>query len=386
MQDGKPRPPSVVLSALLDTLTPLLATHEKDTSMTRVIEHPLVLFHPDVFTGKHAGLFTYSQQAYACAQAIEEGSSSPSGTTNTEIKLPGPDSDDPVSLSQLVGFFRLPAAAFAKQRLGLSLKRYLAPVDDEDPVDLGPLQTAQFGRQLTHGDLPLNAAASLRATGIVPQGTPGDLALQHLQRQAQAIQATAEQARNEHPRQTLELDITIGPYRLMGALADVSDGCRVVSDFKRMPRDKTGAHVRLQFWIEHLTLCATLQDPQRCTSTLIGRDKTDGVALLHYPFIADAAEHLQVLLELYVQGQQQPLALFPDASLVAARLLRETADTYKALQKAKAVFAQSKPVPGDAHDPQVRYLYEDNPIELQPAQFLELAQVVFGPILDSEAL
>jgi len=386
VQDGKPRPPSVVLAALLDTLTPLLASSEKATPEYRVIEHPLVLFHPDMFTGTQAGLFTYSQQAYTCAQAIEEDDETPHDRPRTAINLPGLDNAEPVALAELVRFFRLPSAAFAKQRLGLSLKHNLDAVDDEDPVVLGRLEASQFGRQLIQGALAPSETGSLRATGVLPQGTPGNIALQILQRQAQAIANTAEQHRNQQEAQTLDVDLTLSAYRLMGALSDVSDSGRTVADFKRMPQEKKGAHVHLQFWIEHLALCATREDPARCTSTLVGRDKADGVTVLRFAYVPDAAQHLGNLLELYFAGQQSPLPLFPDASLMAARILYDApANTNKALQKARGIFAPARTPYADGHDPLVGYLYPDNPIDSQPERFLELAQVVFGPMIESEA-
>jgi exonuclease V gamma subunit len=157
------------------------------------------------------------------------------------------------------------------------------------------------------------------------------------------------------------------------------------------------ARDELGLWIRHLSL--TLGDPGfGGHSVLLGRDPGGGPLARRAlgPLARGAAkEHLSLLLQLFLEGQQQPLLLFPQTSRDYQQAREQhPGDARRWLRAARAAWAPDGiPYPGEGGDAEVvRLLGDAEPfsddftpppgLSYAPERsFQQLARDVWAPLL-----
>jgi exodeoxyribonuclease V gamma subunit len=365
VRDNSHLPPSVLVSELLDVLVPAIDAPRADVLAHLVVHHPLQAFDvrgfqpaSDIrlrsFHGEYAAALAGGQAAAraqvraapvsdagagdalaaadagdtqdapadaAAADTGEDQSDEPDTETPTAAfftqPLPAP-APAPLSLVQLQRFFRHPARALL-QRLGVTLRQPDETLSDDEPFladfparqDLADrllpalLQAAEHGA--TFDDTTLAALA--QAGTQLPGGPVGrqviDAELPLLRAHAQAL-AEAGRAPLLPPHgaslpftvtidggsQPWPLDITLTGLRADGLL------------LHRYDEPRAGDH--LQAWLAHLALCACAPAGVAGRTRWLGRGARFG-----FRTVDDPLPLLQQLLDLWAQGQRQPLPFFP---------------------------------------------------------------------------
>jgi len=265
-----------------------------------------------------------------------------------------------------------PARTLLRERLGLQLVEA-----DELPVPREPfapdalegyaLRAATLQGRLAGHDLE-RTRALLRARGVLPHGTAGDVVVG---RAALDIEPIARQVEVHLPLPVpLAVHLRIGDFLVTGTLDGVGAGGRLSWRAGRIrPAD------RLRLWVRHLVLQVLAPPGVERASRLVALDGT--IALLP---LADAVaeDALRALLELYWEALHRLLPLFPEAGYEFAR--RGEGET--GLRAARAKYETSHHHRGDGADRWVAYAWRG--VDPIGEEFARLASAVWKPVLAAE--
>lgn len=393
-RDNSRRPPSVVVSELLDALVamdPAATTADPAAAADRLVTwHPLQPFSPRYFAAPddpaHGDprLFSYAGSYAGAAAALgadraaprpffgawttplagrppDRAPAAPSATPPADTaRADGGGPDDGghvVALADLAGFFRHPARHVLRRVYQVELPSDEAPLVDREPLELDGLGRHAVGEavlvDLVAGRTPAAAAARARARGLVPLGTPGVVALRSIVTQAHAIAERAAPWLAAPPDPPVRVDLPLPGVgaRLVGTLAEVRGGGVVRCSFARVDPGRS-----LDVWIEHLALCAAgdagaAASPagraadggpvSRRFGRPVGNQDRDVVGELAFGPVADARRVLETLVALYLAGRSGGLPFLPRASHAYAAADATGRDDDAAWRDARTAFEGS---------------------------------------------
>ena len=375
-----PVPPSVVVSELLDHLASRLGLSPQQCEARFVTRHPLQPFSRRYFTGE---LFSYSVQDQALAATLGSVTLWPGLFARGNALPVAPRTE--VALDDLIRFFEHPVRAMLQNRLGL----YLDERDDQaadrerfslDGLDNYALTWALLREALADNQQGLDLCTVGQIRGELALGDTGRCQYEPLRQQAVALADRLIALRGKGPLPPQEVRIAIDGTMLIGELNDLWENGQVLC---RPGKVKKVSYVDvIRSWIKHLALCASSQRDWGQTIFLY----RDG--LRRYPYVANAGETLQGLLELYQLGQGWPLPLFPKTSLAYAGKMwsgrGERGD--QAMTAAAMSWNEGDYVSGPERcDPYLSAVYGDRDplVETGEYSFAEVACLVLAPALQT---
>jgi exodeoxyribonuclease V gamma subunit len=378
VRDNSVIPPSVLVSELLDYCDQGFSMADSSTVVNLLVtSHRLQAFSPAYFTGE-GRLSSYSEEDFDTATA----------RSNAQRNLPPfiaePLSEPPpewkyVSVQDLKRFYQNPARYLLSRRLGMYLEERDLTLQGEEPFSLEKLDRYTLGDGLIRKALTdegLNSyKAVARAQGILPPGTPGDLAFSGLVNEVEAFSREIRPHVAERALPPVEVDVTIAGFRISGRIDTIWPSTMVTYHFAR---DKARYH--LACWIDHLLLSLMRTEGYPLTSRLITTDKT----WVLRP-VEGAATIIETLLHLYWQGLKEPLRFFPETSRAFAERLGKGAAMTEALKAARTVWEGSDFIPGltaESADPYLSLCFGEVDPFADP--FKELARVVFDPLMEQQ--
>lgn len=305
------RPPSVVVSELLDSLG-------TDAAAAKVVKHPLHAFSPRYF-GDSNDTRLFSHAAALCDGARSMRSATAKLPPFVRRPLPPADRSNGVTLDALVRFFEHPIRGFVTTRVGVSLGWDVAPLEDREPLDFDKLQQWAVGTELLErardGEDLAKMPLDLVAQGVLPLGIVGWASYQALAPEIIAVaEAVNEVLDRKAPQPPREVDLDIAGTRITGWLRNLGAHGLVHYRF-----GKVHGRTRVGAWIRHLALrCMGIDKP----TTLIG--KSDGIVVRYrYSEVAEPDRILARLVELYWLGLEAPLLFLPDAAAAYVTALPE---------------------------------------------------------------
>lgn len=355
--DGTVRPPSPVLSEVLDQLRATVDLPDEKAFRARFItEHALQPFSPRYFSGE-GKLFSFSPR-FAAASRIA-GVHAAETTAAFTSALPEPP-QDLLSLSptRFESFLAHPQRFFLRERLGVQLPYESGALQDEEPVDITDVRALR--RQLYR--YPQRQSASLRAEGLLPGGAWGERLFDEQAGDVHALRERVE-ALQADGLPALDIDLTIAGVTWRGSLTDVTtEGLLRVSLENRLYATDL---LKLRF--AHLLLCATAPAGVALQSRLIG---LEGEIVLGP--VNDPHDALQDFAQAYREGMCLPLPLFRRASPVYARKQN--------LDDARKAFDGNEFSSGDGMDAWIALLWRNaDPCD---ERFVQWADRLYGPLLD----
>jgi exodeoxyribonuclease V gamma subunit len=374
VQDNSLRPPSVLVSELLEAVDQGFESPEGAAASEQVVRyHRLQAFHPDYFTG--AGrLFSYSREHGAAARGLLASSRPPGPFFSERLSEPGPEWKK-VSSEQLVDFFYNPARYLLRKRLGLFLEDRSALVEETEPFVLGGLELYEVQQEMAaralRGEDLEGRLDIFRNRGLLPQGTPGEVFFLEECRQARSFAETIRALTGGRTAETVMLDLELEGFQISGRLQGVYGNGLIQHRYAKMKWKD-----RFNVWLQHLLLCLERPDPAGC-SQLICRDQESG-----YFYEPEAGTCLKNLLEIYWEGLSRPLPLFPRASWAYMQAIRAGKTEAKVREAVRQAW-DNEYNGGDRTDPYLaRCFRETDPLE-QP-DFLPLTEAVMGPLWKNE--
>lgn len=372
VRDDRPRPPSVCVSELLDTVA------------ERVVEHPLQGFSPRYFAGLEPELFSFSPE-YAAAASKLLAARRETRPFITRA-LARPESSE-IRLDELVKFFKSPAAYFLNRRLGLYLAEDDRALSDREPLELDELERWKLGDTLVSHlltDVPLDCSEQLlRAAGQLPLGNTGQLELEQLVERCQRITELTREHRGGSALGPLALRVPVAAGVVMGVASNRFTAAAVTHRYSTV-RPK----YELEAWIRHVAQCCVPGAAQ--PAVLIGRSGEAAKAVKWRPLLpGEAQQALEGLVELYREGQQGPLPFLPDTS---ARYHATGSGTEAGVAAAVAAFESERgetaydPHPARAFGgllPPFDAAYDAGERALDETRFHAVALAVYQPLCEA---
>lgn len=403
IRDNSGKPPSILVSELLNSLKPALAVsdHPDDLAAAErmlVVEHPLAAFSADYFNGKgDHRLASFRSDLCEALETRQESRKTrqPEGmlagassgmnaddgddgeAEDTSLPfftaiLPEPDPIwQEVSLEQLVRFFSHPARYLLGQRLGIrfSLKEEELPCAEPFTID------RQNRRQLAKRLLPLflqgHDEESIRMAALAGnEFPPGQMGKDWLEQELMELAAFAKtvmtdlQADRVGPVSgNLEFVIDDARWRLSGALTELRPNGLV-----RLRYDEGNAWDYLAGWIEHLFLNAVM--PEGVLPHSVWHYKNESFRL---DVCGEAKKRLGELMDIYRTGLMAPVHFFPRSSW-------EFVASGENMNSAKGKWVHAQDANGGEHAEPYMHLAMrgvDNPLD---DDFMELSKRVFVPL------
>ncbi|MEZ4331901.1 MAG: exodeoxyribonuclease V subunit gamma [Myxococcota bacterium] len=369
LRDGQPRPPSVVVSELLDALDASFVLEPQPQPQTQgqaqdelrawlQVEHPLQDSSPRYFTASERDprLVSRSERAFRAAQARVRTQALPHRPERRFLHA----TSDSVSASDSAGPTRMPLDElvervvrstrwYAREVLGLVLPRPEARADDLDPLALDPLARSTVGQALfdafAAGAGVDEAMARGQAHPLVAGGSAGAWMVRPILAEARALAALAAAHRGGRPRPDLAFELVVPipsvaeGVRLVGRLDGLFEAARVEAGPGRL-----GGWREAALWIRHLVLCALAERGEAVpdVSVAIGRplsgDKR-ACRVVRLGSVADPLARLAVLVDWARSAQTLPLAFFARSSRCYADVVEQDASAEaKAWREARAEF------------------------------------------------
>ncbi|GAP64944.1 exodeoxyribonuclease V subunit gamma [Mizugakiibacter sediminis] len=375
----EPRPPAPVVEGLIA----LLRERYLHAGGEPVLDHPLQPFDARLFDARDdAPLFTY-REAWTRAAGVRGFAPVPAFAP---APLPAPPPDDALSDARLKRFFRDPAAAFLRERLGIDLAQARAP-DDAEPLapDDGLLQyqlREALGMALARGEAaePRTLAPRLRARGVLPPGDFGALALDAAYETAKPLLAAlAALTGGAAPQPAAPLSSEIDGAHF----AAVLDRCWADTRVCLRPGKLDGRQV-IDAWIDHLV--HALARGAAARTVLLHLDDKGGAARQMFAGISaeDARAELAALLALRRRGLVAPLPFFPQSSWRCAQRADEREGFAEFEREAKQ--AQSDYARSEFDDDAVRLAWRGIELPGDPRgelarDLVATARAVFAPVL-----
>ena len=286
-------PPSVVISELLDVL-------EHSYQMRSVItKHPLQAFSRRYFI-EDSEHFSFSQADYETMLALQaEKPEMERWWQGLVVKTP---ESKVIDINDLFAFFRHPQHYFLKQQLDIRLFDSAKEAEEREPFVLDKLDAYNINQQwIEHelNDQPFSLQ-KLLARGQWVSGIVGELEYQSQQLAIAEFVSEIEQQQVGVKKQDLPIDITVSDYRLLGNLGNLYENTGLYYRYASLKGKDF-----MQAWLHHLII----NQVQAQDTCLLSMDES-------LTFSSDLAQltDLEKLVDLYIQGQQQPGIFFTEAS------------------------------------------------------------------------
>ncbi len=388
VRDNSAQAPSVLVSQLRDYLSAAwgpAAVHERST------EHPLQAFSRRYFETE-SPLFTYAREWRVLHQDAPKLQPRPSVSDAPWM----PDPHVPLKLDQLTEFLRNPVKAFFRQRLLVRFSPEEDTASDDECFGLvgleryllvdGLLASGSTSSGLQSGQSQVAASlARLRKAGALPLKGLGDLEQTTLHdglaRMLSAWYGVLAQYPLTAPRQSLRLQE--GPVLLedwIDHLRHEGDTDTPATWLELDPgtvceQGKTPlarADKLLRYWILSLAAASV----GRCVAgVVVGRDAVLRISAMTDPERAQST--LRMLLQLWLDGMNAPLALPPKTALAWLK----GKDTAAKHRDARARYQGGHHQFGEVQEPCLARVYPDFEALVHDGRFQHLAHQVYGLLL-----
>jgi exodeoxyribonuclease V gamma subunit len=368
IRDNSERPPSVLVSELLD----YLAGGYGITAAT--VKHALQAFNPLYF--QKEGLVSYSRENFAAARSLRAGGPRHAPAFFGEgLSEPDPGYRN-VTVDDLCSFFSNPARFLLTRRLGLILDDSADVLDEREPFDVRgldrhALESALLEKALQGAGIR-HEMERLRAGGLIPPGTPGACWFEDTRASMERLAARVAARRRGAALEPLGVDVSLSGFRITGSIAGLYPGGLVLH--RPFSRER---HL-VTFWITRLIMdcaAAALKSPVPEAAVLC-TGELDCV----YRCPENSPAILSGLLDIYWQGLTRPVPFFPQASWAYARAKHDGKDD--AEEKAQQKFEGNDWSRGEGADLYVRRCFAGSD-PLEDPQFRELAVSIIGPALEN---
>ena len=374
IQDNSIRPPSVLVSELLDYVEQGFESPGKEILEQFTFKHRLQAFSPEYFR-KNEKLFSYSEDNFEAARSAADTSQKLESFIAAGLPEP-PEEAKTIELGQLCRFLANPAKFLINRRLNIYLDEGDGVLEEHEPFQLSGLEKYQleqdlFGRALEKGNLQ-DFFPIIRASGQLPHGTPGELLYDQSRAEVEAFLRDLLPYLEGKILQPLEVDLMIGGFRLVGRLENIyAAGLLRFRYASVKPRD------RLNLWVHHLVLNMTGAKDYPDFSCLVGKDLE-----CRYPSVAGSEKILQSLLQTYWEGMRKPLHFFPRSSWVFAEALAKGKDEERAMRAARKEWFADNYREGENSDPYFQVCFRN--IDPLDDEFQNLSVEIFEPILNCQ--
>jgi len=369
IKDNSSRPPSVLISELLDYLDDHFCFSSGDARKALISSHRLQAFHPAYFSNE-SKLLSYSKENCRAAQILidptnDHDQSFINQPINDEI-------EKNIHISELQNFFKQPIPHFFNKRLGIFLYDQLQTFERREPFQVDGLNLywlkVELLEKLLSNNNPYDALSQIRAKGVLPLGQMGQLDYYKI---IEGLGAMVKGVRPliQHSKPDLSVDLKMAQFRIYGNIKNLFE--RGLVSYRPA---QSKAEDFILSWINHLILNALKGGHQ--ISFVVG---TDGVYQLSS--VNNSPSLLNELLRLYQSGLNMPLHFFPKSSFAYIDSIYRGKSESEALIDAQKVWMpnHNQQAPSESENLyHMRYFQSSDPFD---HSFKEIAKTVALPIV-----
>jgi len=369
IQDNSAKPPSVLLSELLEYVTQGygIATRQLGT------EHPLQAFSASYFDTNNPRLFSYSRED---RQALDRMLTQSENVPFFPEPLPPPDEAwYHCDLGQLDDFFANPTKFLLEHRLGIYLPKTPDALEDRERFNLDPLSSYHISQSLLASIRKGHSAAdhyqTVVAAGELPPGASGLVVHDGIADEVKRFLNTLNDFLPEDEPIPVDLDLELEPFHIGGRIDNVCARVRLAFRLARLrPNDLLSA------FLTHLAM--QLMPQNRCPkkTLLVGKDSVWEFGSIDR---SRADDTLKTYLSLFEEGLQKPIAFFSRTSFeYAFKRLMKKKDRAEALKDAAKIWQGGYNQVGESQDAYISLCFADeNPLT---KDFETMALRVFNPL------
>jgi len=385
IRDISPKPPSVLVSELMDYIEYGYDLDGREKTSASIVEHltmrhRLQPFHPQYFrtiAGKRPNdLFSYSTEN--CEAAVSLSSTSSKITPAIQTPLPAIQNiHDELELHELISFFTHPVRYFLLKRIGIARVEEIREHNTAEPFNVKGLERYTLENdilaQLIAGSDCRDLYRIKKAAGALPHGEMGKIFFARTLAVVQSFKDKLDQRFFLNGRQHREFNLLLHNNIITGRLENLT---RTGMVLYRHTGIKSKDIIR--GWIYHLVFNSVIQEPKTISEKntyLAGTDK-----IYWYKPVSDSRGKLEQLLNLYQRGLTEPLPFFPESSFAYAKGVYQGKNRQENLTRAKSKW-EGNAFAGRAEkeDPYNMLCLRD--INLSEADFADLAEEFFLPVL-----
>jgi exodeoxyribonuclease V gamma subunit len=341
IRDNARVPPSVVISELLDYLGRCAEGGRKAVEACLVVEHPLQPFSRRYYEGGTLFSFAGEQAAAARMLSIPAQARAPARGVS-EGPLPPPEDElRQVDLGRLVRFFNHPVKFILRERLGIGIEEAEEELSADEPFVLAREDGWQLSERLiglVRSGAPADQIGRIARAGTeLPHGMVGEVVLGRELFGAGQFAVLLDRIQPATTAEPLAFDLSLGEFRLTGALRGLSTQGQFGFSFARR-----SGFALLTAWLRHLALNALKPAGIGLSTRWLMRDKH-----LEFAPVEGATGLLEDLLTRYWQGLQVPLAI---PIRTALKLVEESDNS------ARSRWTGNQRIAGENTDPWFRLL------------------------------
>ncbi|MBF0452427.1 MAG: exodeoxyribonuclease V subunit gamma [Candidatus Magnetomorum sp.] len=364
--DNSLRPPSVLISELLDYLDEHFIFSNKTAREILIIYHRLQAFHP-VYFRDQTDFFSYSADNCDAAHALVDRSHQKNLPFWT--KPVAHEMETKISIVEWIAFFKNPIQYFFNHRMGLYLYDRIRTLDRREPFTVGGidkyvLKCDLLKKMLSNSD-PYEFLDQSRAKGLLPLGEMGRVVYYDLIEELHPI-AKNVQSLIQRPMTDTTIDLTIAGVNIWGRIQNQFEkGLVFYRPAKAKPNDF------IECWLYHLIL-----NTQKDISTwFVGNDH-----VYEFPPVAHTKDMLKELIALFQEGQHQPIRFFPVSSFEFINTLESGKTEEEAIEKATLKWESNTylKIPGESENLYYKRCFQ-NQLPFDDS-FVSLAKRVFLPL------
>ncbi len=323
VRDNSARPPSVVVSELLDYIGARYRVEgagadtpgKEPVILTDLVltTHRLHAFSPAYFAqgeGVDARLFSYSPAAARVSQALENAGKREVAGPFVESPLSDVERPEAIPLQELKWFFKNPCRVFVERSLQFRLPEDGDQLLDEEPFTLDGLSAYRCKQEALEGLVlkrePEGLMATWKGSGQLPPGPVGKCIASDIIQAAGPLVERVRSRIGEGSMEDLAFECSVGGHIVQAQLKHVPGVGLVHCRAAKVERKKAEPHIRL--WIEHLVYQLSDAGAGK-PSWLIGEDE-----VWKFNPVSNAEEILKRLVEYYERGLAKPLPFFPNSA------------------------------------------------------------------------
>ncbi len=341
-----------------------------------IVKHRLQPFSPAYFKGDRR-LFTYSEEWQETARCLLREQTLPPPFLATPLEPPE-EALKRIDLHRLGRFFANPARFFLDRRLGITLDEDPALPDETECFQLAGLDRYDLGQTLLAARMAGHdrsaLSRSLRASGVLPHGVPGDLSFKAMSDGVEEFARRLEPFVGEKELDSLVFELPLADFVLTGTITSLFPERLVRYRYAALK-----AKDYLNLWLPHLVLNLLSRPGYPRESLLAGLRDSEWCTVTFGP-VEQCREHLEFLLRIYWSGLCRPLPFFPESSFrYAEQLIVRDAPPEKALARARGAWTGSDFHRGESRDLSYQLCFKG--VEPLAGDFESLAAAVFGPLL-----
>ena len=388
IDDGTKTPPSVLVSELWDYINEGYEIKDGNGSSEKTSDHLITYhrlqpFHPDYFrTQKEMNerkLFSYSRENCDAAIAFTKKPEQVCPIITPPLSTPS-DVHKQIELDELINFFSHPARYLLVKKIGISAVEENRNFETSEPFVIRDLERYKLEndilKQLVEGHDWEKLYEIKKAAGSLPHGRTGEIHFTRALSEVQSFKRILDSLLLQQKIEQREVNLFVNDHRISGQLENLCETGLVHYRYARIkPKDVIRA------WLSHLVLNRIANQDKTVSNPityLAGKDR-----IYKFNPVAENNTYLEQLLNVYIQGQSEPLHFFPRSSFVFAKEIHKGAGEQKALNRARTEWeGNAFTKNAEKNDTYNSLLYKN--MDPTGAIFMDLAKKIFLPVFEHQ--